>query len=67
MTAFSSSGSSTGSTHSSRPATRNGKPYCSASSSCFRKSRSAWPLMRPSSWRPSRLLIQVMACVIMHA
>ena len=60
---FSSTGSITGSMYSSRFSNRNGSPYCTASSSCFRKSASLNVFTLPSSFFPSRRLIHVTACI----
>ena len=60
---FSSTGSMTGSMYSSRFSNRNGNPYCTASSSCFKKSASLNVFILPSSFWPSRFLIHVTACI----
>ena len=63
MMFFSSTGSITGSMYSSKFSKRNGKPYCTASSSCFRKSASLNVFTLPSRSFPSRRLIQFTACI----
>ena len=60
---FSRTGSITGSMYSSKFSNRNGSPYCTASSSCFRKSESLNVITLPSSFLPSRRLIQFTACI----